>query len=335
MYINLRSSNKSSIIVKSSNLDNRSSTYKQQLNVQHRCQFIMSCPDCYKGGIHDHKGDAKGHEEQIHGLRTYITGPSATSTSKSTIIYFTDAFGLELINNKILADRFATGTGLRVLMPDIIPGGPVSIGLIEPMENAFKPVTWWDIWGQIKRVGYVLNCARYLIFFAFAANPKKPAAHKGFLEWTRKVKSELPPGAKLGACGFCWGGYPSTKLCSEPAVDGGTESLIDAQFCAHPSNLKPSVDVIDAVTTFKVPYSMAIAGRDFVFTPTVGEEIEATLRERVGNGDGENGYNYEFKVYQDCTHGFAVRARPGDTVQVNAADEACEQAVRWFKKWLL
>jgi dienelactone hydrolase len=127
---------------------------------------------------------------------------------------------------------------------------------------------------------------------------------------------------------------PSTKLCSEPASDGGTERLIDAQFCAHPSNLAPSVDIIDAVTIFKVPYSVAIGGGDFVFTLGAGEQTEATLRQKFGDGSGENGYHYEFKTYEDCAHGFAVRAKPGDTVQEKAADEACEQAVTLFKRLL-
>jgi len=294
----------------------------------------MSCPDCFKGGIHDHKGDAKGHEEQMYGLRTYVTGPASESTSKSTVIYFCDAFGLDLINNKILADRYAEGTGLRVLVPAVIPGGPVSIALMNPMEKAFESVKWWDIWGQIKRIGYMFTTVRQLFFFFRRADPSKPAAFNNVLDWTRKVKNDLPSGAKLGVCGFCWGGYPSTKLCAEPAVKDGSERLVDAQFCAHPSALKPPGDIVDAVTKFKVPYSVAIAGKDFVFTQKQGEETEAVLRQKAGNGDGENGYNYEFKYYQDCQHGFAVRAKPGDTVQEAAADSACEQAIAWFKKWL-
>jgi dienelactone hydrolase len=294
----------------------------------------MSCPDCFKGGIHDHRGDAKGHEEEIHGLRTYVASPSPSSTSKSTIIFITDAFGLELINNKLLADRYAAGTGFRVLVPDVIPGGPASIAVMNPMESIFEPVKWFDIWGQIKRIGYVLTTMRYMVPFFIRANPTKPATVNSIVNWTRKVKKDLPPGAKLGICGFCWGGYQSTHLSAKPSVEDGTEPLIDAQFCAHPSALKPPGDIVNAITKFKVPYSIAVGLKDFVFTPKQGEETEAVLREKAGDGKGENDIHYEFKYYEGCAHGFAVRAKVGDTVQEKGAEDACEQAITWFKKWL-
>jgi dienelactone hydrolase len=294
----------------------------------------MSCPDCFKGGIHDHRGDAKGHEEEIHGVRTYVTGPSSSSTSKSTIIYFCDAFGLDLINNKLLADRYAAGTGLRVLAPDVIPGGPASVGAMHPMEMLFEPVGWFDIWGQIKRIGYILTTLRHMVPFFIRANPTKAATFNNILNWTRKVKNDLPAGAKLGVCGFCWGGYQSTHLCAEPTVEDGTERLIDAQFCAHPSALKSPGDIVNAVTKFKVPYSVAVGRKDFVFSPKESEGVEAVLRERAGDGNGGNDIHYEFKYYEGCAHGFAVRAKPGDTVQEKGAEDACTQAVTWFKKWL-
>lgn len=294
----------------------------------------MSCPDCFKGGVHNHKGDAKGHEEQLYGIRTYITGPSPDSTSKSTIIYFCDAFGLDLINNKILADQYAAGTGFRVLVPAVIPGGPASLGLMKSMELAFEPVTtWWNVWGYVKKLGSILTTVWLFGLFTMRANPTKSKAWEPILEYTRNAKKDLPSGAKLGVCGFCWGGYPSTKLCAEPAVEGGSERLVDAQFCAHPSALKAPDMIIDAVTKFKVPYSLAVASKDFVMSKTQVEETDALLRQKTEGAD-QNDYAYEIKYYEDCQHGFAVRAKSGDVVQEKASEEACSQAVTWFKKWL-
>jgi len=294
----------------------------------------MSCPDCFRGGIHNHKGDAKGQEEQLHGFRTYVTNPSSQSGSKSTIIFLCDAFGLDLINNKILADRYAEGTGFRVLVPDVIPGGPASIGLMDPMDQAFDPVRWWDVWGQLKRAMNIFTMVRILGLFYIRAIPSRASTYNPILEWARTVKRDLPSDAKLGVCGFCWGGYPSTRLCTEPSVAGGDVRLIDAQFCAHPSALEVPGMIVDAVTKFNVPYSAALGTKDFVLTPKQAEETEAVLRQKAGNGEGQNGYNYELKSHEGCQHGFAVRARPGDTVQEKGADDACEQAVAWFKKWL-
>ena len=164
------------------------------------------------------------------------------------------------------------------------------------------------------------------------ANP--PKATPSVLAYARKVKAELPPGAKLGICGFCWGGYPSTALSAEPAVEGGSERLIDAQFCAHPSSVKAPDMIIDAITKFKVPYALAHASLDFNLTNAKVEETEAILRPKVGRGDGENGVFYDFKIYEGCHHGFAARAKPGDEIEQKAAEDAKVQAIEWFKKFL-
>ena len=74
----------------------------------------MSCPDCFKGAIHSHSTPT-GHIETLFGKETYVATPPSTSTSTSTILFCCDAFGLNIINNKLLADQYATLTGFRVL----------------------------------------------------------------------------------------------------------------------------------------------------------------------------------------------------------------------------
>lgn len=200
------------------------------------------------------------------------------------------------------------------------------------MDTFSDKVGTWDFWGQLRRIKAALTAAIYFIPFLMRANPPKAFAEA--LAYTRNVKADLPPGAKLGVAGFCWGGYQSTALSAEPAVEGGTEPLINAQFCAHPSALKTPDMIVDAVTKFKVPYSLAHADLDFNITTKIVEEIEAILRQKFGKGDGENGYNYDFRIYKECHHGFAARARPGDQVQIKGAEEAKLQAIEWFKRWL-
>lgn len=291
----------------------------------------MSCPDCFKGAVHDHS-KAVGKEELLHGVNTYISSPPSTSTSKSTILFCCDAFGLNLVNNKLLADQYAAATGFRVLVPDQIPGGGIDLSVLNIMDTLSDKVVWYDIWGQLRRLKAVGLAVYYFLPFMIRANP--PKATPAVLDYARKVKADLPPGAKLGICGFCWGGYQSTALSAEPAVEGGSERLIDAQFCAHPSALKAPVMIVDAITKFKVPYSLAHASLDFNLTDTVVHETEAILREKVGRGEGENGVNYEFKIYPDCHHGFAARAKPGDEVELKGAEDAKVQAIEWFTKFL-
>jgi len=89
--------------------------------------------------------------------------------------------------------------------------------------------------------------------------------------------------------------------------------------------------VIDALTTFKTPYSMAIGDKDLVFKEKDVLSTQAEAREKVGT---EEDNNYEIKIYKGCMHGFAVRAAPGNKVESDAAEEAAKQAIEWFKKYL-
>jgi len=290
----------------------------------------MSCPDCFRGG--EAKGEPKGAFTTLHGYSTYVALPPAESTSKSTILFLTDAFGLKLVNNKLLADDYALRTGHRVVIPDIIPGGGVTPDLMFAMDAAMEPVKWWDIVGQLKRAWGMVKAAAVFIPFMIRAYPGKSLPY--ILPFARKIKADLPAGGKLGVCGFCWGGYGSTNLCAEPAVEGGSERLIDAQFCAHPSGLQGPHQVVEAITKFKTPYSLAHAELDFNWSTAKMETAEAELRQKVGRGDGEGGYYYEFVTYKDCVHGFAARARPGNKADMQGADDAKEQAINWFKRFL-
>ena len=292
----------------------------------------MACPDCFRGG--KAVGDPVGSITTIHGVETYVAGTPSTTTSSSTIIYYTDAFGLSLVNNKLLADAYASATGFRVLVPDIIPGGPMSPAVMPIMDQVMAPVSLFNIWGQLSRAVSFFRALTYFGPFFIRAFPSSNACFLPCLEYARKVKAELPPGAKLGVAGFCWGGYQSINLCAQPTVEGGSEKLIDAQFCAHPSGLNAPNDIVNAVTKFKSAVSIAHANVDFALPTPKIEEAEAILRQQAGHGDGENGFNYQIKIYEGVGHGFAVRAKPGDSKEADGADEAKAQAIAWFKKWL-
>ena len=50
--------------------------------------------------------------------------------------------------------------------------------------------------------------------------------------------------------------------CVETREDGEEESLIDAQFCAHPSKLDFEAVVAEAVKKFKAQFLMTIGDKD-------------------------------------------------------------------------
>jgi hypothetical protein len=206
----------------------------------------MSCPDCFKGSVHSHAGQAKGKQETLYGKTCYVALPPSTSSSPSVIIYLTDSFGLNLINTKILADRFAAETGCKVLVPDVIPGGGGPVSLMGYMEILQTHVPLGDVSGQLRRISAVFALAYYFVPFSLRiltwAAPQR-AYPKNILPFAQAVKADLPPGAKLAVVGFCWGEYGSTRLCTESAVKGGSERMVEVQFCGHPYNLKTPATV--------------------------------------------------------------------------------------------
>ncbi|KAH9208491.1 dienelactone hydrolase [Leptodontidium sp. 2 PMI_412] len=285
----------------------------------------MSCADCFKGSVHDH-AKPTGTEEILHGVRTYTASPVDSAASQSTIIFITDAFGFNLINSKILADIYASKSGFCVLVPDIIPGGGVPLSSLALMETATAPVAWWNVYGQIRRIVTVVRMMTIFMPFAIRTRGVFPS----ILAYARAVRAELPAGAKLGAAGFCWGGLQTTKLTEESAVEGGSEALIDAHFTAHPAGMKPP-QFLESHRKFKVPLSIAVGDKDFVLSKDNVATIEAGFRTEYGNSEDAG---YQVKIYQGCGHGFAVRADPKKTIENEAAGQATEQAVAWFKRYL-
>ena len=288
----------------------------------------MSCPACFTGTKHDH-GTPKGSIEPLYGLPTYISNPPDDPNPKSTILFLTDAFGLKLINSQILADRYAAETNCKVIMPDIIPGGGASPAYIDKIATLTESVGWTDLWGQLNRIWVAVQVVPPMVAFMYRAKPA--AVYPRILEYARSVKKDLPEGGKLGVAGFCWGGYGSSMLCVECSVESGSERLIDAQFCAHPSKLDFEKVISEAVDKWKVPYSMAIGDKDMALKKETVLDLQKALKEKIGEPEK---HGYQIVMYESCRHGFAVRANPENKVEIAAAEKATKQAVDWFNKYV-
>lgn len=291
----------------------------------------MSCPECFSG--HIHHGTPKGTITELHGATTYITLPSADTNPKHTIIYYCDAFGLNLVNNKLLADQYAADTGCRVLAPDLFPGGAASMGTMLAVNKVLSPVSSALSYANpFMYLGKAYNAARVLVSMApFLYYNSPVACFPACLRYARDVRATMAPDGKLGVAGFCWGGYQVTKMACEPVTEGGDKALVDAVFTGHPSKLKAPEDFVAAVETFKVPYSCAAAEFDFMFNKGLSDETEAAIRQKLGPGVG----TYEFRVWDGCHHGFAVRASHDEGSDGDKGyNGAAKQAVDWFNKHL-
>lgn len=291
----------------------------------------MSCPECFTGHIHD--GTPRGTIEDLHGVQTYVTFPSSDAEPKNTIIFYCDAFGLNLVNNKLLADHYAADTGCRVLAPDMFHGGAASIETMQAMNTLFRPVpSAVSYINPLTYLGKAYALVRALGGFGpFIYYNIPDKAFPECLRYASDVRAAMPSDGKLGVAGFCWGGYQVTKLACEPVAEGSDKPLVDAVFTAHPSALTAPDDFVAAIETFKVPYSCAVAEVDFQFDKKAAMQTEEAVKEKLGHGVG----TYEFVMWAGCHHGFAVRASPDEGADGDKGyNGAARQAVDWFNKHL-
>lgn len=70
-----------------------------------------------------HKGQSTGRIELLCGFKCYITSNYSPEATKFLFI-FTDIFGIEFINNQLVADTFSSCLGYPVIMMDILNNDP-------------------------------------------------------------------------------------------------------------------------------------------------------------------------------------------------------------------
>ncbi|KAL1861407.1 hypothetical protein Daus18300_008938 [Diaporthe australafricana] len=277
---------------------------------------------CFTGSIHT--AQPLGHLETLFDVQTYVT--RGTATSNSTIVFLTDDFGLNLVNNKLLADQYASKTGLRVLVPNLLPNGGVPLSTIGLSKKLAASVQWYNVVGHAKRAWAALKITVILTAFSFKARRTFPTV----LGYVRAVRASLPLGSKLGIAGFCLGGQWSSQLCAEHAVEGGDSHLVGAHFTAHPSNVDP-LELARSAQRFKVPQSLALGDRDVALPIDQARELETNLRDVYK----DNLDRLEVRIYERCGHGFALREDPRQIDENEGAERALEQAVAWFRRWLV
>ncbi|KIW00050.1 uncharacterized protein PV09_08397 [Verruconis gallopava] len=190
--------------------------------------------ECCIRGV-KHEGEPKGEIKEVGGVKCYV---AKAENSEYGVLYIPDAFGLELTNNRLLADDFAAA-GYTTVIPDIFHGDPVPADALGPQAKAPFDLMKWFHSHPPERVEPVLQ-----------------AAIKGMKE-EYGVK-------KLGAVGYCFGGRYVVRFLGN--------GLIDAGFGAHVSFV--SDEEFDAV---KGPLSLACAEVDQIFPTEKRHKTEEIL----------------------------------------------------------
>ncbi|OAA58487.1 dienelactone hydrolase [Niveomyces insectorum RCEF 264] len=248
-----------------------------------------------------HSGTPVGHEEVHNGYTMYVTKPTnwtATAARRNTtraVLYLTDVFGIQLAENKLLADSFARA-GFVTVAPDLFGGHPAP--------------------GDINVPGF--NTTAFLA--AHGANQTDPIVAAG-LAYLRDTLGL----SRIGATGYCYGGRYAFRaggpLLGTANTTAGAGAVAHAVFAAHPSMLSD-----DEIAAIQGPASVAAAENDSLMPPARRGEITALLQ--------KTGQAYSFSVYGGTSHGFGVRVNVTDPRQKFAKEEAFFQAARWFSTWL-
>ncbi|KAF4944282.1 hypothetical protein FSARC_14715 [Fusarium sarcochroum] len=111
----------------------------------------MSCSKCFQGHIHDEK--TTGEVRNIFGRQTYVATPSDNAPIKGIAIIVPDAYGWEFINNRLLADHYASHGHLLVYLPDFMDGRSAPLWLLDVFARLGDANSIWDLmWKPSSRV---------------------------------------------------------------------------------------------------------------------------------------------------------------------------------------
>ncbi|EXM18249.1 Alpha/Beta hydrolase fold [Fusarium oxysporum f. sp. vasinfectum] len=275
----------------------------------------MSCPQCFSG--HINPGTPTGRWDTIHGLRTYIAEPPAGKSPKAIIVIIPDAFGVDFVNNQILADHYASAADYLVYLPDFMNGKAAPVRTMINMAHLWDETRSWLL-KPYYLVATMLDFVPFLIRNRFSVCWPRVT---GFLKEVQQHKDAALP---VGIAGFCWGGLHTVRLAHDTAETktASGHALANAFFTAHPS----SVDVVQDIGNVARPLSIAIGDDDPVMGMKQVRQAESILESKD--------VDTNVVIYPGAKHGFSIRASRAkpDSKETQQAEEAEEQAIAWFKR---
>ncbi|KII89766.1 hypothetical protein PLICRDRAFT_39931 [Plicaturopsis crispa FD-325 SS-3] len=164
------------------------------------------CANCIKGVRHE--GTPTGRMETIGGVRCYVATPSTDYAKDKVVLFLTDVFGLDLNNNLLLMDDFASN-GYKVVGPDYVNGDPIHESWLDGLLDGTRSIGPW-------LVNHTAAHTRPPLDAVIAA-----------------LKAEGV--TRFGATGYCLGG--------RYAFDLAFDNAIQVSVISHPSLLDPPVDL--------------------------------------------------------------------------------------------
>ncbi|XP_004290676.1 PREDICTED: endo-1,3;1,4-beta-D-glucanase-like [Fragaria vesca subsp. vesca] len=118
----------------------------------------------------------------------------------------------------------------------------------------------------------------------------------------------------IGAAGFCWGGKVVVEL--------SKSDCIQAAVLLHPSRV-----TVDDIKEVKAPIAVLGAEFDKISPPELLKQFEEVLSTKPD----VSGY---VKIFPGVPHGWAVRYKDDDETAVKLANEAHQDMLDWFTKYV-
>ncbi|KAF5392187.1 hypothetical protein D9757_001374 [Collybiopsis confluens] len=184
------------------------------------------CDDCFKGVTHE--GTPKGKWEKIGGIDCYVGIPQDVEYPKDkALLFLSDVFGMQLVNNQLLVDDFAAN-GILTYGVDYFFGDPVPEDAMKS-EN-FDRESWREQHGYER------------------TRPAVDAVITALKEQGIKA---------FGATGYCFG--------AQYAVPLAIENVIKFAAVSHPSRLKVPEDLEKYAYVSKAPFLINSCEVDAMF----------------------------------------------------------------------
>ncbi|KAK5017493.1 endo-1,3-1,4-beta-D-glucanase [Cryomyces antarcticus] len=240
--------------------------------------------ECCKSGF-SWGGTPVGKESTLADNKTYATG----SNKDAAVLIVHDVFGWTLPNTRLLADHYAKEADVTVYLPDFFGGEVVSP---ETLEDPKKR----EAFNVMEFIGRNSKDIRKPEIFACA----------------KALKSQY---GKVGAIGFCYGGW----ACFQLGAKGN--DLVDCISVAHPSLLDEK-----EIDTVGVPVQICAPETDPQFSPQPKEHANKVIPGL--------GVPYDYQYFPGLVHGFAIRGDHTDKKQKDGLERAKNAAVYWFNEHL-
>ncbi|PWN29036.1 hypothetical protein BDZ90DRAFT_278431 [Jaminaea rosea] len=267
------------------------------------------CVHCASGFALE--GTPKGTMEKLGPYDTYIASPSSVQGEPGRAIFFAcDAFGLSLINNKIIPDILAERLGVPVYVPDYFEGKGVEPTRLQ-MPSTAKEMRSQSLMQKVTSGLGMLSIAPWFI-------SNRPGTKIAPLEKWFTAVEEAKGVKEWASTSYCFGGKPVLHFASQ--------SKFKANVLCHPSFV-----AIDDIKKMKGTSLFICADEDPVFGASLREQSQQVLKERQDKGE----IQAEFKFFHNTVHGFCARPDFSVPEVKKAFEDATQLTVEWLKEHFL